>query len=73
MFVIGVGKLILVFVYHWCITFRIEVFVMKLKVFREYSKKKQVLFVGCLVVILFMAAIYIYRTYAIYQEREDLM
>ncbi len=44
---------------------------MKLKVFREYSKKKQVLFVGCLVVILFMAAIYIYRTYAIYQERED--
>ena len=44
---------------------------MKLKTFHEGNKKKQMIIIGGMIVFLLMAGILIYRTYAIYQEKQD--
>ena len=44
---------------------------MKLKAFREKNKKKRWMILGSVIVFLLIAGILVYRTYAIYQEKEE--
>ena len=45
---------------------------MKLNRFKELDKKKQSILVGGIVIILLISIVLIYRTYAIYQEKQEL-